>query len=159
MGQHPLEQEAWWAHIVGGLLLGFLFPLMPFFFMYEPKPLVWSRQLQRRQAAVSEERTRELESLLQQLTDQLRQQPVDAPQRERIDQAQASLDALLDRFRQHRSPRVPPSSSDEDDEDEEAGPEQPTRLSRLGVLDRNRYVVFSQRTCFCIVMGLVVKYV
>lgn len=109
---------------------------------------------------MSEERTRELESLLQQLTDQLRQQPVDAPQRERIDQAQASLDALLDRFRQHRSPRVPPSSSDEDDEDEEeAGPEQPTRLSRLGVLDRNRYVVFSQRTCFCIVMGLVVKYV
>lgn len=161
MGQHPLEQEAWWAHIVGGLLLGFLFPLMPLFFMYEPKPLVWSRQLQRRQAAASEERSRELESLLQQLSDQIRQQPVEAPQRERIDEAQASLDALLDRFRRRRSPRVPPSSSDEEEEDdeEEAGPEPSARLPRLGVFDRNRYLVFSQRTYFCIVMGLIVKYV
>ena len=47
----------------------------------------------------------------------------------------------------------------DDEDEEEAGPEQPTRLPRLGVFDRNRYVVFSQRTYFCIVMGLVVKYV
>ena len=100
---------------------------------------------------------------MQQLSDQIRQQPVEAPQRERIDEAQASLDALLDRFRRRRSPRVPPSSSDEDededDDDEEAGPEQSARLPRLGVFDRNRYLVFSQRTYFCIVMGLIVKYV
>lgn len=164
MGQHPLERESWWAHIVGGLLLGFMFPLMPLFFMYEPKPLVWSRQLQlqRRQAAAFESRSRELESLLQQLSDELRQQPVDGSQRERMNEAQAWMDALIDRFRERTSRPVPPPTSDEDDEDEpdeEARPERLTRLARLGVPDRNRYMVFSQKTCFCIMMGFLVKYV
>lgn len=160
MGQHPLEQEAWWAHMVWGLLLGFLFPLLPLFFMYEPKPLVWSRQLQWRQAAAFESRSRELESVLQQLSEQLRQQPVvDAPQHERMNEAQQSLDALIDRFRERTSRRVPPPTSDEDESDEEAPSEQPTRLARLGVPDRNRYMVFSQRTYFCIMMGFVAKYV
>ena len=106
MGQDPVQRQvsSVWKKGMWGLLIGFLFPLLPLFFVYDSPMIPWPRRSALRLAHQAQvlQHTRELESLLAQLSERLdaRSGELDTAQRARIDNVRRSVLMPLDQFRQ-----------------------------------------------------------
>lgn len=105
MGQDPVQRQvsSIWKKGIWGLLIGFLFPLLPLFFVYDSPMIPWPRRSALRLAHQAQvlQHTRELESLLAQLSERLdaRSSELDTVQRTRIDDVRRSVLMPLDQFR------------------------------------------------------------
>ncbi|WFD19906.1 hypothetical protein MCAP1_002147 [Malassezia caprae] len=173
MGTAPIQSDApsMSLCILQGMMIGFFFPLIPFFFTYESRFVHWPRPRRARPSlARTAEDAQRLETVLNQLVQQLEERQeqrgneTQTPEQERQD-LQRTLTNFTNLLRVGEESQ-PTGNTDslrsgegeDPDADDDAEEESLPRRFLLRPARRDRYVIFQPYTLLAILLGFVCKY-